>query len=607
MKMNSKGEKSTKTDKAGTQTTQRKTEERGEGEEVSTRRSQRSRRKQEGEGTYEGSGTDGGAKKQDNSNGPKNTRKKRGLSADECDVALTEPAWEFPVDRDALARWLHDVLGVSVSGESLVRGHASPLDYIAHSFFEGADSLAGALATSAGGVTGVGSDRVVDVVVWANRGGGKTFLGAVATLLDMIFKPAIEIRILGGSLEQSRRMHEHLRRLLARPQIAPLVKGRMTERRVRLVNGSEVELLAQSQAAVRGTRVQKLRCDEVELFDPDVFEAAQLTTRSRQVTITGGKSLLVRGTVECLSTMHVPHGVMHRLVEECHDGRRMLMRWGVLDVLERCDERHACEAPAENGEVKKCPLLDECKSRLKGRQAVHAGHVSIDDAIGMKRRVGLATWNAEMLSLRPRRSDAVLPEFDPAVHVVDSLPWEQDGGLITRESLLFVLGMDFGYRAPTVVLLGAQDAMDRVWIVDERVASERVLSEHIARVRAAEWPKFEWVGVDPAGNQTDGQTGKSAVQVLRQEGFAVRDRRLRLLEGVDMIRGRLRPAAEVGPRLYVHRRCANLISSMERYHFPMDKPESKEPEKDGSDHAVDALRYLVQNLDRPGAKRWSWV
>lgn len=538
--------------------------------------------------------------------GAKST-KKGALSADTCVAELAEPAWEFPADRDALARWLHDVLGVCVSGEALVRGHAAPLDYVAHSFFEGADSLAGALAIRVGGVTSMPSDRIVDVVVWANRGGGKTFLGAVATLLDMIFKPGIEIRILGGSMEQSRRVHEHLRRLLARPEIAPLVKGRITERRVRLVNGSEVELLAQSQAAVRGTRVQKLRCDEVELFDPEVFEAAQLTTRSREVTITGGTSLLVHGAVECLSTMHVPHGVMHRLVEECHDGRRKLMRWGVLDVLERCDDRHACEAPAENGDAKKCPLLDECKSRLKEREVVHAGHVSIDDAIGMKRRVGLATWNAEMLSLRPKRSDAVLPEFDPAVHVVDSLPWEQEGGPITRDSVLFVLGMDFGYRAPTVVLLGAQDATDRLWIVDERVASERVLSEHIARIRGANWPSFAWIGADPAGNQTDGQTGKSAVQVLRQEGFLVRDRRLKLLEGVDMIRGRLRPAAEVGARLYVHRRCANLISSMERYHFPMHKPESKEPEKDGSDHAVDALRYMVQNLDRPGAKRRSWV
>ncbi len=42
-----------------------------------------------------------------------------------------------------------------------------------------------------------------------------------------------------------------------------------------------------------------------------------------------------------------------------------------------------------------------------------------------------------------------------------------------------------------------------------------------------------------------------------------------------------------------------LIESLERYHFPEDNPHSLEPVKDGADHAVDALRYLVVNLDRP--------
>ena len=42
------------------------------------------------------------------------------------------------------------------------------------------------------------------------RGAGKTRLGAIATLLDLLHKPGINIRILAGSLEQSLRMWEHL-------------------------------------------------------------------------------------------------------------------------------------------------------------------------------------------------------------------------------------------------------------------------------------------------------------------------------------------------------------------------------------------------------------
>jgi hypothetical protein len=36
---------------------------------------------------------------------------------------------------------------------------------------------------------------------------------------------------------------------------------------------------------------------------------------------------------------------------------------------------------------------------------------------------------------------------------------------------------------------------------------------------------------------------------------------------------------------------------MLKYHYPKDQPFSDAPEKDGHDHCVDALRYLIQNLD----------
>jgi hypothetical protein len=48
-----------------------------------------------------------------------------------------------------------------------------------------------------------------------------------------------------------------------------------------------------------------------------------------------------------------------------------------------------------------------------------------------------------------------------------------------------------------------------------------------------------------------------------------------------------------------------LIESIERYHYPRDRPECSVPEKDGNDHAVDALRYLVQNVDKPTWTRMS--
>ncbi|MBL4591827.1 MAG: hypothetical protein JKY96_07695 [Phycisphaerales bacterium] len=472
-----------------------------------------------------------------------------------------EALGDAPKSSDELHAWLIEHMEIAIPREALIDGHDAPFAYIEHAFFEDRDPR--------------------DCIVWANRGGGKTFLAAVATLLDMVFKPGIEIRILGGSLEQSMRMHAHLRSLFTPEPFAGLVEGKITQRKILLTNGSVVELLAQSQTSVRGTRVQKLRCDEVELFDRDVWEAAQLVTREK---ICGGKR--VRGSIECLSTMHVPYGLMHELIEEAKSNdekTRRVFRWGVVDVLGECSDAFECL-----GDEKTCPLLGECCGKAKGRdlRGQTPGHITIDDALLLKSRVSQSTWDAEMLCLRPQRSDCVLPEFDERVHVVDEVP-----STIER----WIGGMDFGIRAPTVMLWAGVDASGTVWVTREYLATDKPLSEHIAKIKEVT-PSPQWIGVDPAGRQRSLQSGISDVQAMRKCGLTVHDSRVGLHKGIEMIRLRLAPASGA-VRLYVHKRCEQLIRSLEQYHYPRDQPENPMPEKDGSDHAVDALRYMIQNLD----------
>lgn len=559
------------------------------------------------------------------------TMKKRGtMSAagsgqpDEQPAVIESEAEAEPTPRtpDQLHRWLRDVAGVELSRIPVLAGSRAPFEYLVWSFFEGR-----------GNFENTANRKIVeprDCIVWANRGGGKTFLGALATLLDMIFKPGIEVRILGGSLEQSKRMYTHLRRFLSRPRLAGLVDGKLSAHRVRLRNGSELELMSQSQESVRGTRVQKLRCDEVELFSAEVWEAAQLTTRSRQIEIPGVGSVWVRGSVECLSTMHRPHGLMFRLVNDAQ-GRRDVFRWGVVDALAECGDEHTCRHNPDGGaaviplpiadEVLEprpgdCPLLPECRGRAKLRPADACGHLGVDDAIGMKRRVSAATWETEMLCMRPRRTEMVLPEFDALRHVVPELPWEH-GPLAEEQLPLWVCGMDFGFRGLTVILLAAIDAQSRVWVVRERAVAETLLREHIVAIRAGLLTPEEvdagmsvgpgwqglpsWIGIDPAGRGRNDQTGKGDADVLRQAGLEVRAGSLPQRVGLEQIRARLAPAD--GPTtLYIHERCTTLIESLERYHYNPDRPESDVPVKDGSDHAVDALRYLLQNIDR---RQWA--
>jgi len=472
---------------------------------------------------------------------------------------------QLPGGADALHDWLRQHLSLTIPREPIIEGHSSPFAYLCHSFFE--------------------HDQPRDALVWANRGGGKTFLGALATALDLAFKPGIEIRILAGSLEQAGRMHEHLRSFFSREPFAKLVEGKMTEKRLRLTSGSRVELLAASQASVRGTRVQKLRCDEVDLFDPKIWEAAQLVTRSAQCG-----NVFVPGSVECLSTMHQPFGMMSRLVKEAESGSRKLFNWGVVDVLERCGPQHQCAT-----DIGECDLLPECDGSAKERE--EPGHISVSDAITMKRRVSLPVWNAEMLSLEPRRSDCVFPEFKPELHVVTQDPSPE------MQSML-VAGMDFGFRAPTVILWGQLTKAGELVIIAERVQRETVIAHHARAITDGPLPAPTWIGVDPAGRQRSDQTGQSNIQILKEHGLSIRARPSRIAEGLALVSARLKPAAGE-PTLRIHARCNQLIESLTQYHYPPEQPGSMEPVKDGPDHAVDALRYLIVNLDSPHASRAS--
>ena len=171
-----------------------------------------------------------------------------------------------------------------------------------------------------------------DAVIWGSaRRAGKTRPGAAVTLLDMVHKPGTQIRILGGSLEQSLKMWHHLQDDIQGLIPEHVVKGR--GRTIRLDNGSAAAVLTQSQKAVRGLRVQKLRCDEVELFDENVWTAAQLVTKSRdkgqggegqgdESSACGLAVTTVSGVIEAMSTFHRPWGLMSKIVKEAEQGVR---------------------------------------------------------------------------------------------------------------------------------------------------------------------------------------------------------------------------------------------------------------------------------------------
>jgi hypothetical protein len=491
-----------------------------------------------------------------------------------------------PRTPDELHRFVKVAFGLDVPRAALSDQSNPPFDYLLHTFFEKVPGVPHHTDAN----TPPAAPDASDAVVWANRGGGKTMLGAVATLLDLIFKPGIQVRILGGSLEQSSKMYEHLLALIDRPVLHGIVATAPTQRRVVLQNGSRAAMLAQSQRSVRGVRVHKLRCDEVEEFDPAVWQACQLVTRSGMC---GGR--MVRGCIDALSTMHRPGGLMAKLTSRPHHEadhphatqsfprHATLFKWNALDVIEQCPTHRPCDA---------CDLWPDCHGKAK-----HArGFMKVDDLLAQRQRTSETTWASEMMCRRPQISDSVYPSFELARHVIPHTPHATDKNQ-PREYC--IAGMDFGLRSPTVMLwaLVYADATDapehhRVHVVDEYIECGLTLEQHLAAIGQRPWPQPLWIGVDPAGKQRNSQTGLTDIQILQKSGLKVRARKMDLRSSIERVRRRFDRDT-----LHIHPRCGQLIAALANYHFDPRHVHRDDPVKDGPDHACDALRYMLTNLE----------
>ena len=469
---------------------------------------------------------------------------------------------EAPRSRKALLAYLLNYLGLRVPSQRVCEEHNRPLDYLWYSYSGDMSKMKNR--------SRVGPKKIGDCVVWANRGGGKTLLAAVATLLDCLFKPGCETRILGGSGEQARRLYEYLALFLNRG-FDRMIEGPVLKSRCRFENGSRVEVLTQSPTSVRGQHVQKLRCDEIELFDADVYAAAQYTTHSTDS---------IRSSLEILSTMHRPYGLMQKVITRATENGTPVFKWCLWEVIEKCRGRTCSQ----------CPLWTDCGG--KARRA--DGYLHIDDCIAQMRRSSRAGWESEMLCLKPSLENIVFAEFSEDVHVND-MAYDPNCPLYRS--------IDFGYVNPFVCLWIQTDSSGVIRVIDEYVRTRATIHENAQVVKE----KTQRYGVleekvahtycDPSGGQATPGTGTSQRRELRAAGIRASGRPTRILDGVEHIRRALR-SGEGQKKLIVSPRCPRLIESLQCYHYPDDiQNPSETPYKDGVyDHAIDALRYFFVNV-----------
>ena len=459
-----------------------------------------------------------------------------------------------PETKQVLKNYVKVFLGIDIPAVRICSDHNSPMDYLWHSF--SADFTAERKANA-------------DSIVWANRTGGKTELAAIATLIDCIFKPSCQVRILGGSGEQASRMYEYLTAFLSNG-FDEFLAGPIRKNKCLFGNGSAVEVLTQSATSVRGQHIQKLRCDEVELFDEQVFAAAKFTTQSMNNIV---------AAMEMISTMHRPYGLMQKIVSSAGKLGTPVFKWCMWEVIENCTDRVCSQ----------CRLWSDCQG--KARRA--NGYLKIDDCLTQMARASRAGWEAEMLCKKPLLENVVFDEFDPAVHI-RQIDYAAD--------LPVYQTLDFGFVNPFVCLWIQVDAEGTVRVIDEYVRSRATIDVHAEAIKSRTPGGQQRVAAtfcDPAGSGVNDVTGTSVVRELRALGIKTRYRRSGILEGIELIRRAIR-SGDGQNKLIISSKCQRLIEAMQCYHYPDSPSDQAElPLKDGLyDHPIDALRYFFVNYNR---------
>ncbi len=121
--------------------------------------------------------------------------------------------------------------------------------------------------------------------------------------------------------------------------------------------------------------------------------------------------------------------------------------------------------------------------------------------------------------------------------------------------------------------------------------------EH-ARLIKERYPyRIEATYCDPAGRQRNEITGTSCVTELVALGIPTRSRFSNIIDGINLIRNFLAPAAG-DTRLFISHKCPCLIRAFEGLHYQKlaNGSYSEVPAKDGvHDHLIDALRYFFIN------------
>lgn len=199
----------------------------------------------------------------------------------------------------------------------------------------------------------------------------------------------------------------------------------------------------------------------------------------------------------------------------------------------------------------------------------------------------------------------IYEEWDPAVHLVDRRRLPNDWPRYWV--------VDFGYTNPFVLQRWAQDPDGRLWLYAERYHTKQIVEDH-ARAVLAEVTDDDghWREPQPRAIICD-HDAEDRATLERHLRRTTTPARKSVSDGIQFVQSRLRPAGDGKPRLFVMRDARHLLDpDLASAKKPTCTAEEVpgyiwQPSLDGrankdaplklDDHGMDAMRYMVAQLD----------
>ena len=164
--------------------------------------------------------------------------------------------------------------------------------------------------------------------------------------------------------------------------------------------------------------------------------------------------------------------------------------------------------------------------------------------------------------------------------------------------------IDFGYRMPAVgwFQVYKQGGLHHINMIDEIIHQTNVKTDELAlKIKEKPYHVLKYYG-DPAGLQSQSQSGLGDIEIFRRKGITINTKRDRvsksIASGISHVRSYIENAE--GQRfLHINEKCKGIMMDLENYRYPEAKEGQDlkpQPLKDGfHDHGCDMIRYFFIN------------